>query len=500
MATHYSTCLAFLLVAFTVPVQAEEPAKTVDESKPNIVFIAIDDMNDWVGFLKGHPQAKTPNMDRLARRSVNFSNAHCVSPACSPSRLALLYGVQPFHSGLYPFYNHEKIPTETLQAYTSLQTLFRKNGYRTYGSGKIFHGYKDKGDHWDDYHQPKGAKLKYDASAGYQIGKSNKMAFCPTTNPLEDHPDYQVANYGIDVINQKHEQPYFVAVGIVKPHLPFVCPKQFFDMQDETIETPPIRYRDLADIPMAGRSNAKLSDDLKFRTDQAWGRVRRAYLACNSWVDYNVGRVVEAVEKSDAADNTIIVLWSDHGYHFGEKRSFRKFSLWEEATRVPFLIYDPRPGRQTAGECTEAVSLIHIYKTLAELADVEVPDYVDGVSLTPQLKDPTQSVNLPAITTWGRGNFTVRGDRYRYTRYFDGSEELYDHQKDLMEWENLAGDAKLSKVKTRLGGFLPSNPAPLVRGGIGLWNVIDADRPEALKNFTSQTWPKMKAKLKPKIE
>ena len=478
-----------------------DPEPDANRQRPNIVFIAIDDMNDWVGFLGGHPQAKTPNMDRLAKMGVNFTNAHCVSPACSPSRLALLYGVQPFHSGFYPFYNHKKISPDKLARYTSIPALFRKNGYRTHGAGKIFHGYQELGDHWDDYHQPKNFKLKYDKEAGYQIRDSRKMAFCPTTNPLDEHPDYQVADYGIGVIQQEHDKPYFVAIGIVKPHLPFVCPKRFFDLQEETIEKPLIRYRDLEDVPTIGRSMAKLSDDFQFRKDDAWERVRRAYLACNSWVDFNVGRILKAIEESDQAKNTIVVLWSDHGYHFGEKRSFRKFSLWEEATRVPFVVYDPRPGKQTAGECSEAVSLIHVYRTLAEMAEINPPEYVDGVSLVPQLKAPSTKLDVPAITTWGRGNFTVRGDQYRLTRYFDGGEELYDHSKDPMEWENVSGNPRFADVKKKLATHLPKKPAPLERGGIALWNVIDADQPaKKLKKFVEETWPKMKKKLKPAIE
>ena len=417
-----ASCFSFAASGYAGDVSISGKANVAD--KPNILFIAIDDMNDWVGFLGGHPQAKTPNMDRLAARGINFTNAHCVAPACSPCRLGLLYGVEPFNSGLYPFYDHGKIPDEVLGKYTSLSKLFRDNGYQAFGAGKIFHGSKNlKGD-WDDYHKHSGPKLNYASENGYQLGESKKMAFCPTTNPLEDHPDYQVASFGVDVLAEKHDKPFFLAIGIVNPHLAFVCPQKFFDMQDETIKKPLIRHRDLEDVPWPARSNAKLSDDFKFRSDKAWGKVRRSYLACNSRADFNVGRVLDALEKSPHAENTIIVLWSDHGYHQGEKRSFRKFSLWEESTRAPFLIVDPRPGKMKAGKCTEAVSLINIYRTLTEMAGIEPPAYVDGQSLTAQVKDPETAIDQPAITTWGRGNYTVRDDMWRYTRYFDGSEEL----------------------------------------------------------------------------
>ena len=161
------------------------------------------------------------------------------------------------------------------------------------------------------------------------------MAFCPTTNRLEEHPDHQVASYGIDVLSRDHSQPFFLAVGIVKPHLAFVCPQQFYDALPDRITPPKIREDDLVDVPWVGRSMVKLQDDFRFRTDNAWEKVHRSYLACISWADYNIGRVLDALEASPYADNTIVVVWSDHGYHQGEKRSFRKFSLWRNRPEYP---------------------------------------------------------------------------------------------------------------------------------------------------------------------
>ncbi|MDG1873104.1 MAG: sulfatase [Mariniblastus sp.] len=492
-------CSGFLILLSAAPGFAGDPV-VVGPAKPNVLFIAIDDMNDWVGFLGGHPQAKTPNMDKLAKRGVCFTNAHCIAPACSPCRLGLMYGVEPFHSGFYPFYNHSKIPQEVLGKYTSLSRHFRNNGYNAFGAGKIFHGSKSMNGDWDDYHSKNNAKLEYAPQAGYQQGKSQKMAFCPTTNKFEDHPDHQFASYGIDILKKQHDKPFFLAVGLVKPHLAFVCPQQFFDMHAGPIQKPKIRHRDLEDVPWVGRSMAKLSDDLRYRTDESWEQVRRAYLACISWADYNIGRVLDELEDSPHADNTIVVLWSDHGYHQGEKRSFRKFSLWEESTRVPFIIYDPRPGKMKAGNCTEAVSLINIYKTLGEMAGIESPAYVDGESLVPQLREPSTPIELPAITTWGRGNYTVRDDKWRYTRYFDGGEELYNHSSDPQEWNNLAADLTHQARIKEMATFLPKNEAPQVVTGRSLWNVIDADQPKKLKTFKNQTWPQMKEKLRPAIE
>ena len=470
------------------------------DQKPNVLFIAIDDMNDWTGFLGGHPQAVTPNMDRLAHRGVNFTNAHCIAPACSPCRLGLLYGIEPYHSGLYPFYNHAKISDLLREKYISLPQCFRQNGYASFGAGKIFHGTKHRKPDWDDYHQPQKKELRYVPENGYQQDDSNKMAFCPTSNSLEDHPDFQVASYGAGVLAQKHDKPFFLAVGIVKPHLAFVCPQRFFDMQAADIEPPLVRRNDLADVPWAGRAMANLSDDFRFRSDDAWQRVQRSYLACISWADFNVGRVLDALEQSEYADNTIVVLWSDHGFHQSEKRGFRKFSLWEESTRVPFIVFDPRREAPSGRTCTEAVSLIHIYQTLGDLCDLDVPDYVNGASLVPNLEDPSLPIAAPAITTWGRGNYGIRDDEMRYIRYFDGSEELYDHRSDPQEWNNLAEDPEYSEHKKRLATFVPESEAPLVKKGISLWNVIDADRPEGLKKFKTRTWPKWKEKMRPRLE
>ncbi len=429
---------SFVSVAFITPLIFATTGSDLfagDADRPkhaNILFIAIDDMNDWIGVLKGHERAKTPNIDRLAATGVNFRNAHCPAPGCSPSRNALLFGVEPFHSGLYPFYDLENVDAKVLQKYTALPQLFKDNGYNTYGAGKIHHGaswcYKDGGAaQWTESNYAVRSKLpalKHDAKNGYVLGNSRKMAFCPTDSPLEHHPDYCTATYGVEVLKRKHEKPFFLAVGFIKPHLPFVCPRKYFDLHSGPLVPPDIKADDLADVPWAARSNAKLNDDFRYRKDRAWEKVRRSYLACISWTDANVGRVLDALKASPYADNTVVVLWSDHGYHLSEKRSFRKFSLWEEATRVPFIIWDTRGQPGNGKACDAPVSLIDIYKSLTDLTGVKRPDYVDGVSLIPWLKDPALPRKQPAYITWGRGNYSLRTRDWRSTRYFDRSEAL----------------------------------------------------------------------------
>jgi arylsulfatase A-like enzyme len=455
------------------------PAMAAEQQHPNVLFIAIDDMNDWTGFLGGHPQAITPNLDRLAQRGVNFTNAHCPAPGCSPSRNSLLYGVQPFHSGLYLFYDQARLPETALRSYTSLIQLFRNSGYETFGSGKIHHRPAENTGEWTEFFKSNAKTPVFDEAAGYRQGKSWKMNFAPTLNALEDHTDYQNASFAVDVLSRKHEKPFFIGVGIIKPHLPFTCPKQFFDLYPEEVDPPRINPNDLDDIPWAGRAMANVGEDRRFKRDHAWGKIRRAYLACISWADYNIGRVFDALEASPYADNTIIVLWSDHGFSLGEKGRFKKFALWEETTRTPFIILDPRQKNVPAGRTVaDAVSLIDIYRTLAELTGLQVPEYVDGFSLVPQLKDPKLPVPEPAICTWGRGNYAVRDAEWRYIRYFDGTEELYSHSKDADEWTNLAGNPEYDSVKKRLSVILPKTEAPLVEEGMEFRNVVDADAPD----------------------
>ncbi|MXY69029.1 MAG: sulfatase [Acidobacteriia bacterium] len=474
---------------------------------PNVLFIAVDDLNDWTGFLDGHPQAQTPNMDRLASKGVNFRNAHTVAPGCSPSRNALLFGIQPFHSGLYPFYDTDKIDPAILDRYTTLPQLFKESGYDTFASGKIHHGtawtYGEDGGRreWTEHNAEKIAALPplvYAPEAGYVQGESRKMAFCPTTSPLEHHRDYATSEFGVDVLKREHRRPFFLAVGFHKPHLPFIAPMRFFDLYQDGIEAPPVKTDDLADVSWPARRNVRLNDDIRYRKEGAWEDVRRAYLASISWTDWNVGRVLDALENSPYSKNTIVVLWSDHGYHLGEKRSFRKFSLWEEATHVPFVIWDTRADAAAGRSTDEAVSLIDIYPTLAEMAGLEAPSYVDGASLVPFLTDATHRRAEPAITTWGRGNYSVRTRDWRYVRYFDGSEELYNHADDPQEWLNLAGDPAMARQKKELAAWLPEREAPLVLSGKALHSVFDADQPD-MAEFQQQ-WNDLKTTVSPPLE
>jgi arylsulfatase A-like enzyme len=446
------------------------------QEKPNILFIAIDDMNDWTGFLGGHPQAITPNLDKIAERGVNFTNAHTAAPGCSPSRNALLYGIEPFNSGLYPFYDSD-IHRQLNKEYTSLPKLLKDNGYVTFGAGKIHHAPIDDSGEWSDYFKSKPIKKRFKKDQGFIKGKNAKYSYRATLNPDEEHIDHQVASYGVEKLQQKHEKPFFLAVGIVKPHLPFDAPARFFENLPKDIIAPDVIENDLDDIPKAGKSLAKKGEYNYYLKENAWEDVRRAYLACISWADYNIGRVLDALENSEYANNTIVIIWSDHGYHLGEKMTFKKFTLWEESTRVPFIIYDGRENQKINGrKYTGAISLINVYKTIADFVDLEVNDYVDGESLVPLLNNQSWEFSKPAITTWGRGNYSVRNKKYRYTRYFDGGEELYNHEEDPNEWNNLANISGYEKVKKELSPYIPKKEKMMIPDYVSKWSIEGADK------------------------
>jgi arylsulfatase A-like enzyme len=503
MITKYILSLG-AIVAFLGLVSGAQATEPV---RPNVLMICIDDMNDWVGFLDGHPQSKTPNMDQLAAKGVNFTRAYCTSPGCSPSRNALLFGVEPYHSGLYPFYNINHIAPGVLDDYTALPLLFRQNGYRTIGISKVFHNPDNsyrQDELWDDYKMLSGdgPKNLWIKEKGYHPDPFNKRTIaCPSSAPLEKFGDYQAAMRAVKFLEQDQSKPFFLAVGFIKPHTSFIMPEENWDRFKEPIQSPPIKADDLIDIPIAGQSNAQIYVEIPLRKDDAWEDVRRGYLACINFTDDNVGRVLTALEQSRYADNTIVVLWSDHGFHLGEKRTFSKFSLWEEGTRTPFIIWDSR--RKGNGQaCAAPVGLINVYKTLCDLVGLKAPDYVDGQSLRPWLDDPQLPKESPATTTWGRGNYTLRTTDWRYTRYFDGSEELYSETDDPNEWTNLANDPKYSALKNELADkWLPKQEAAQVTTGIELYNVADADSPtKAIRSYQENVKKYQALKLQPSLD
>ncbi|MEM1228534.1 MAG: sulfatase-like hydrolase/transferase [Planctomycetota bacterium] len=463
------------------------------ETRPNVLFLAIDDLNDWVGALGGHPLAKTPHLDQLIARSVLFRNAHCAAPVCSASRHALLSGLRPSTTGWYS--NSSKdfdSYVKTLGDTVPMPTHFKQNGYRTLAAGKIFHkGTSDVKDYdyWDDvrprYRWPKDLASRghgYQGKSGghfhpfprdggaiyqkYQQGVDGQSlcwgALEQSDMPPEGMPDEQIADWAVDQLSRQHDEPIFLAVGFVRPHVPYTAPREFFDLyQLDDIAVPAMPIDEMDDVPLWGKAMAygtiaggDHANVLSIGPDY-WREMVRAYLACVSFVDAQVGKVLRALESGPCAENTIVVFWSDHGQHLGEKRHWRKQALWEESTRVPLAIQLPRDVR--GGEvCDRAVSLLDIYPTLLQLCDLPDVKGLEGMSLLPQLHDPKTRRTEPAITTWHYNNHAARSLNFRYIRYRDGSEELYDHRKCPNEHHNLASDPSLASIKQKLAASLPT--------------------------------------------
>ena len=434
------------------------------ERRRNVLFIAIDDLNDWVGCLGGYPGVRTPNLDRLARRGVLFTNAHCAAPLCNPSRVAVMTGIRPSTSGIYEN-NQPMRQSPVLKNAVTLSQHFMQHGYRAVGGGKIYHLPFPDPQSWHEYF-PSQDKNKPDDPVPPQrpvngIPNTAHFDWGPVRVANREMGDYQVADWAIGELQKKHDKPFFLACGFYRPHLPWYVPEKYFDMYPlDQITLPRVKEDDLDDIPPVGRRMALANGDHeKILRYNQWRKAVQGYLASITFADEQVGRVLDALDKSEYASNTTVVLWSDHGWHLGEKLHWRKFSLWEESTRNVLIVYSPditAPG----GRCSRPVSLLDLYPTLVELCGLSPRKELEGTSLMPLLRNPKAPWGRPAVTTFRRGNHSIRTERWRYTRYHDGGEELYDHETDPMEWSNLAAKPEMRSVKAELARWLPKTNAP----------------------------------------
>ena len=447
------------------------------EGSPNVLFIAVDDLNDWVGCLGGHSQAKTPNIDRLAKQGVLFSNAHCAAPLCNPSRTALLFGKRPTTTGVVGNRDDWR-EFDTLKGAESLPQFFRARGYFTAAAGKIFHanhgGWKGaltqaegapyagrsgfgQPDAWDERFPAKTIQLPMAPVLidTHRNGINHHWDWGPIDFKSDVTEDGQTSRWAVRQLRAEHSKPFFLAVGIYRPHDPQYAPSEYFDEHPlEDVELPTILESDLEDIPEVATRYTKAANNYEamIRKYNALQSATRGYLASVTFADAMIGRVLRALETSRYAGNTIVVLFSDHGYHIGEKQKYHKSTLWEESTRVPLII--AAPGFAAGGESKRSVSLVDLYPTLAELASLEPPEDLDGESLVPLLRNPAAPRSTPALTTRQGRHHAIRTERWRYILYADGSEELYDHKADPMEWSNLAGDPGYGMVKSGLADQL----------------------------------------------
>lgn len=438
--------------------------RAAEPAKPNVLFIAIDDLRDWVGYL-GDRQVKTPNLDKLAQRGVYFTRSYTASPCCNPSRSALLTGLRPSTSGVYgQSHDYRKVgPAGVI----TLPRYFKDNGYYVAGAGKIFHNGFQSSD-WDDYitgGDRHGGEEEAKSDAGDKAKEGwdgvGGLRFGALDCEDKDMRDYRTVSYILEKLGEPRDKPFFLACGIVKPHMPWSVPKKYYDMYPlDKIELPKVKENDLNDVPPAGIAMANPDEDHAAILESGrWKEAVQAYLATITFCDAMVGRLIEEFDKSPCKDNTIICLWSDHGWHLGEKQHWRKFALWEEATRAPYIWIVPgvtKPG----GVCNRPVDFMDIYPTLCDLAGLPVPRHLDGTSIRTLLEKPDSAWDKPAITTWLFNNHTIRTERWRYIRYADGGEELYDHERDPLEWVNLAQNPEWTAVKADLANWLPKENKP----------------------------------------
>lgn len=488
---------------------------------PNVLFIAIDDLNDWVGFLGGHPQTRTPNMDRLAARGVVFTNAHCTSPICGPSRAAVMTGLQPYHTGLYT--NAANLARRRTDLVT-LPKYFRQHGYHVMGTGKLFHGKAPKnafheygptsdsgGASGGPFTKEEVATSKQNPTHRVDRGPGKLQALLPlnrmpcdrdyrSTNTFDWGPvdvtddemsDGKANNWAIEQLQRRHDKPFFLGVGYFRPHQPLFAPRKYHQLfPPDKVQLPAVIANDLGDLGKVGRDYGLIAATSGLHRTvvqhQQWKPAVSSYLACVNFVDTLIGRLLDALDKSSYADNTWIVLWSDHGWHLGEKEHWGKATGWQRASHVPLVIVPPKTatlkGFQAGTRCHRMVSLIDLFPTLIDACQLETKPELDGKSLLPLVRRPLASWPEATVITWARGNHAVQTDRWRYLHYYDGSEELYDHRSDPHEWRNLSAQAEYQQQKQQLQQWLPKNADIQRFVRMGKWKAVFPDKKSHLGN------------------
>ena len=472
-----------LTAIFSISLLASSQAS--ESIKPNVLFISIDDLNDWIGCLGGHPQSITPNLDRLAKSGQLFTNAHCVAPACNPSRSGVMLGMSPHNSGIYA--NGQKM-REVYPDKTLLPKHFSNNGYWSGGSGKLLHYFIDAPS-WDEYFPkketedpfprtlyPKTRPVSLPVGGAWQYDETD-WGGLPATD-LEYGGDYLVTDWVGKQLEKKHAKPFFLACGIYRPHEPWFVPQKYFDKFPlKDIQLPPgYKENDLDDLPESGKKAGPNRYFKHIRSHKQWKQGVQGYLASIHYADTMLGRVLDSLEKGPNKANTIVVLWSDHGWHLGEKQHWQKFTAWRASTRVPLMIKVPKDcsaslpnGTQSGTIYDHPVSLLSLYNTLTDLCGIP-KQAVDSVSIVPTLLNPDEKLNDVALTFLHKvGTVAVSGTDWRYIHYTNGDHELYNIKNDPYEWNNLATKpeyaermkAMRSHVPTKFAQFIPPSDEAL---------------------------------------
>jgi len=437
-----------------------------EEKRPDVLFIVVDDMNDWISLLDSQAPIRTPHLERLAGRGMLFTRAYCISAACNPSRVATLTGLRPGTSGVY---GNKSDWRKAVPDRPTLMQRFMAGGYQVRGAGKIFHHHLDGAFHdeasFGDF-QPMAPQnmppAKLNRSPEYGSPNTDWGAW-PADE--KDTIDHRTVDYCIRALEEKdRSKPLFLACGIFKPHSPFFAPPAYHESLGD-IPLPARKADDWKDLPAGAMELMRKKKwfwegmmKVEAKYPGSYQAFIDAYAACCAFADAQVGRLLDALDRSGRADNTVIVLWSDHGFHLGEKDHIEKFALWEKTNHIPFIVVAPgvtEPG----GICDVPVDLTVLYPTLLELTCLPADDDADGSSVVKLLRNPKAAWDVPAVMTYGRGNHSVRDQRWRYIRYADGTEELYDHKVDPDEWTNLAGDERHRPLMKKLGRLLPGEGA-----------------------------------------
>ncbi len=467
---------ALVLSAFVIPLVSIASPRS---ERPNVLFVAVDDLNDWVGFMNGCPgKVHTPALDGLAARGTAFVNAHTASPVCCPSRAAVMSGRLPSSTGIY---NNQHWWKPNRPNLVTIPGYFKRHGYYVAGAGKLFHhtaGNNPPGE-WHEYRRlvfnddafsRRGGR--YDALYPFTKPQprpkpfpfSGVTLYSPEVDwgvlkkPEGDFDDAQTVSYGVEFFKRRHDKPFFLGIGIFRPHMPWYVPAKYRDRYPlDKVKLPDAPADDLNDVPAEGRKLAlrKAGDLAKTHEAGQWKTAVQHYLASITFADAQIGRLLAALDQSAYAKNTIIVLWSDHGWHLGEKGHWHKRTLWEESTRVPLIVLAPNRGK--AGQrVTQPASLVDVFPTLIDLCALPSLQGLDGLSLTAQLDDPNAH-RRPAVSVDEFRHVAVRSEHHRYIRYKDGSEEFYDHRTDPNEWRNRADDRSLAQTKEKLAQWLPKS-------------------------------------------
>lgn len=455
--------------------------------KPNVLFLICDDLNCDLACY-GHPLVKSPHIDRLASRGVRFENAYCQYPLCGPSRASFMSGLYPDQTLIHrnAIYLREHIPNVQ-----TMSQMFRAHGYLATRIGKIYHysvpkhigtGGHDDPYSWDFTINPRG-RDKDDEDKIFSLRPGNfggTLSWLAAEGTDEQQTD-GIAAIEAERLLKKYAttgESFFLAVGLYRPHTPYVAPKKYFEMYPlEEISVPTIPNGYLKTLPKPARQSiVRKKDQVNLPTELAQQAIQ-AYYASITFADAQIGRILDALEKLGLHDNTVVMLTSDHGYHMGEHGHWQKTTLFENAAQVPLIVASPNMDQ--AGQSTKALAeMVDLYPTLAELCGLTTPDYLSGVSLVPSLNDIKSSPRSSAFTQYATG-YSIRTPRFRFTAWgekgVDGF-ELYDHQKDQQELQNVANESEYSATVKRLTGVLQERVADARRKPVGLQQLRFEDR------------------------